>query len=190
MIATRTEAEEALFRAGLAGDDPAAVWRRGHFAFRSGDHGDARLDLEGVLADPQRLHRAAGALAQKLRAHAIDVVCSPAERGARVAQAVAGVLDRPFVAPDAWTILAGVRAAVVTDAVNTGAVALGAVRELRSLGATVAAVGVLVARAPAVLPVGAFDGVPVERLATVDWSLWPAASCPLCAAGVPLGDPS
>jgi len=189
MIATRTEAEEALFRAGLVEDDSDPVLRRGHFVFGAGDHADARLDLGGLLAEERRLHSAAEALAQKLRAHAIDVVCSPPERGSRVALAVAAVLDRPFVAPDAWTILAGARAAVVADGIHTGAAALGAVRELRSLGATVAALGVVVARAPAVLPVGAFDGVPVERLASVDWSLWPAASCPLCAAGVPLSDP-
>ena len=185
MIATRTETEEALFRAGLVDDDSAPVLRRGHFMFRSGDHGDAWLDTERVLGEPVRLQRAAEALAQKLRGHGVDVVCS-SQGGARVGQAVAAVLDRPFVAPDAWAILAGARVAVAADVINAGAAALGTVRALRSLGGDVAAVGALVARGSAVRPVDAFDGVPVERLATVDWSLWPAAACPLCAAGVPI----
>src|SRR5262245_52037110 len=186
MIATRSETEEALFRAGLVDDEWTPVLRRGHFVFRAGHHGDAWLDLAGLVADQRRLQRAAEALAQKLRGYGIDVVSSPSMHGAPVGQAVAAVLDRPFVAPEAWEILAGTRVAVVDGVIDTGATAMDAVRALRSLGATVAALGVLVARASAVRPVDAFDGLPVERLASVEWNVWPAASCALCLAGVPL----
>jgi orotate phosphoribosyltransferase len=188
MIDTRTETEEALFRAGLVDGPSADLLRRGHFVRQSGSHGEVRLDVQPLLDTPGRLQRVAQALAEKLRGHVTDVVCSPAGRDVRLAQAVAAMLDRPFVPPEAWTVVAGVRAAVVDDVIETGASARGAVRGLRSAGATVAAIGVLVARAPVVLPVNAFGGLPVERLASLEWSLWPAVSCPLCAAGRPIDD--
>ena len=76
-------------------------------------------------------------------------------------------------------------AAIVDDVVNAGAAALGTARALRSLGAEVVALGVLIARASVVLPIDVFGGVPLEALATREWNLWPAAACPLCAAGDP-----
>jgi orotate phosphoribosyltransferase len=193
---------EVLVRAGLldAGEDLGFL-RRGHFVFESGDHGDAWLELERLFVEPRRLEQAAEALAQKLRVHGANLICGPAIGGALVAQPVAAALDLPFVyverhaAPDGVRyvvprgvrgIVNGARVAVVDDVVNAGSAALATVRELRALGASVACLGVLVARASAVLPVDAFAGLPVERLATIDWSLWPAASCPLCAAGAPL----
>lgn len=117
---------------------------------------------------------------------------------------MAAVLDVPFVyaerrvtadgvayeiPPAVRATVAGARAAVVDDVINAGSAALGTARALRSLGASVAVLGVLIARASAVLPVDAFGGLPVERLASVDWNLWPAASCPLCAAGAPITTP-
>ena len=90
------------------------------------------------------------------------------------------------VPPGSRSLVKGATVAMVDDVINAGAAALSTTRALRALGGDVVVLGVLVARASAVLPVGAFGGLPVERLASIDWNLWPAASCPLCAAGAPL----
>jgi orotate phosphoribosyltransferase len=196
---------DPIVAAGLLDPDEAdAFLRRGHFAFESGDHGDAWLQLERLFTSPRRLQRAADALAAKLRAHRPDLVCGPALGGALVGQAVAVALDVPFVFAErqaakggvAYAIPSGVRAlvsgrraAVVDDAINAGSAAVGTARELRSLGADVVALGVLVARASAVLPLDAFGGVTPEALVSLEWNLWPPASCPLCAAGAPISSP-
>jgi adenine/guanine phosphoribosyltransferase-like PRPP-binding protein len=90
------------------------------------------------------------------------------------------------IPPGVSDVVRGARAAIVDDVVNAGSAALATARALRRLEAAVVALGVLVARASAVLPIATFAGMPVESLAMPDWNLWPAASCPLCAASVPL----
>jgi orotate phosphoribosyltransferase len=179
----------------------AAFLRRGHFVFESGDHGDAWLELERLFVQPRRMLAAAGALAEKLRAHRPDLVCGPVIGGALVGQWVAAALNVPFVyaerhvtvdgvqyvvPPGVRDVVKGARPAIVDDVVNAGSAALATARALRALDATVVALGVLIARASSVLPITTFAGMPVERLATLDWNLWPAASCPLCVAGVPM----
>jgi orotate phosphoribosyltransferase len=174
--------------------------RRGHFVFESGDHGDVWLQLERLFTAPRTMRQAAEQLADRLRGHAPDLVCGPAVGGALVGQWVASALDAGFVyaerrvtrgaaayavPPGVHPEVKGARVAIVDDVVNAGAAALGAARALRSLGADVVALGVLIARASAVLPIDAFGGVPLVALATFDWNLWPPASCPLCAAGDP-----
>jgi orotate phosphoribosyltransferase len=178
--------------------------RRGHFVFESGDHGDVWLQLERLFTVPRLLRQAAEELAGRLRAHGPDLVCGPALGGALVGQWVAAALDVKFVYAErhqtegaaAYIIPRGVRAevdgarvAIVDDVINAGAAALGSARALRSLGGSVVALGVLIARAASVLPIDAFAGVPLEALATLDWNLWPAASCPLCGAGAPITQP-
>ena len=197
---------DALIRAGLLdADDAAGFLRRGHFAYESGDHGEVWLELDRLFAQPRRLQRAAEALAQRLAAHGADLVCGPLVGGALVGQCVAAALDARFVAaapnPDGASIrytvpssvrslAAGARAIVVDDVINAGSAALACVRELQALGATLVALGSLAVRAASVLPIEAFAGLPLEALAAVEWSLWPPASCPLCAAGAPLTPPA
>ena len=63
MMSQGTLMEDTLFRAGLFDPEGApAFLRRGHFAFESGDHGDAWLELERLFTEPRRLQRAAEAL--------------------------------------------------------------------------------------------------------------------------------
>jgi orotate phosphoribosyltransferase len=187
MIAERTLIEETLFRAGLLADEESeTAVRRGHFRFGPGDHGDTWMPL-GRLLNAPRLLRAAEALAQKLRAHRPELVCGQGVGGALIGPAVALALDLPFVnAEGAGPFVDGLRTAVVDDVIGSEASALGTTRALREMGAEVVVAGALIARASSVLPVGALGGLPVERLATIDWNVWPAASCPLCATGAPL----
>lgn len=194
--------DDALVAAGLLdpGQDAGFI-RRGHFVFESGDHGDAWLELERLFVQPRRMQRAAEALAEKLRAHRADLVCGPAIGGALVGQWVAGSLEVPFVYAERQVtvdgvnyaiprgvrdVVRGARAAIVDDVVNAGSAALATARALRARDASVVALGVLIARASSVLPIATFAGLPVESLATVEWNLWAAASCPLCAASVPM----
>ncbi len=197
---------DTLVRAGLLDpDDAAGFLRRGHFAYQSGHHGDVWLELDRLFAQPRRMRRAAEALAERLAAHGADLVCGPLVGGALVGQMVAAALDVRFVAaaahpqPDGPVryvvassvrgLAAGAHAVVVDDVINAGSAVLACFRELQSLGATVVALGGLVLRASSVPAIEAFAALKLEGLAMVDWSMWPPASCPLCAAGAPLTPP-
>jgi orotate phosphoribosyltransferase len=181
--------------------DSAALIRSGHFAYESGDHGDAWLDLELLFADPRRLQRAAARLAESLRGRGAEIVCAPLVGGALVGQWVAYELGVGFVfaerrpnpeegvyaVPSALRpLLAGKQAIVVDDAINAGSAASACAFEIRSCGGSVAAVASLIARDSAAATLEQKLGVPLEALLTLGWNLWPAAGCPLCRSGMPL----
>jgi orotate phosphoribosyltransferase len=158
--------------------------RRGHFAFPSGFHGDLWLELDLLFVDP-----AAGFAAELARRlPACDVVCGPMVGGALLAQLVARELGVSF----AWSEMpsyaipaalrprvAGRRVVVVDDAVNAGSAVSATIASLRE--AEVVGVGALM-----VLGGGYDPGVPFVSLERVESGLWPASSCPLCEAGVPV----
>lgn len=173
--------------------------RRGHFAYESGHHGDTWLDLDTLFVRPAPLAPHCAELARRLAAYGVSAVCGPLTGGAFAAQAVAVELDARF----AWTTwpgytlpgplaaaVAGRRVAIVDDAVNAGSAVLATASALTTAGATVAAVGALLVLDDAATVVGKALDVPVEHLATLPTSLWPAPACPLCAAGAPLDDPT
>jgi orotate phosphoribosyltransferase len=102
-----------------------------------------------------------------------------------VAYAVAAALDVDFAwsSPPAYQVaVPGRRVAIVDDAINAGS----------AVTATAAGIPGVVAIG-ALLTLGAapasIAGAPVERLARLDSALWPAPTCPLCAAGSPLDAP-
>ena len=199
---------DELLRSGLLDETVAAGFvHRGHFVFESGDHGDAWLALDLLFADPRRLRRAAGRLAEKLHRYAPDLVCGPLVGGALLGQWVAYELSVPFVyaepgaatsvggsgyavPPGLRSTVRGKRTVVVDDAINAGAATLAAVREIEALGGTVAAVAALLVRAPGAPKMLARRGLPVAYLLDLPWNTWPAADCPLCRAGVPLDAPA
>lgn len=180
-----------------------AFWRPGHFVYESGDHGDVRLALELLFADPPRLRRAAAALAERLGRYEHDVVCGALVGGALLGQWVAFELGVPFVyagprgadaaASAGYAVPAGLRPAlsgarvvVVDDAINAGAAIGACLREVEGLGGQVVASATLIVRVPGVLSVWTERGIGVESLVAVSWNVWPAAGCPLCRAGLPL----
>jgi orotate phosphoribosyltransferase len=176
--------------------------RSGHFAYESGDHGDAWLELELLFAEPKRMRKAAQELALALGDLEADLVCSPLVGGALVGQLVASELELGFVFAERvrvgperrrYTVpralrntLFGKRALVVDDALNAGSAVGGCIEELASLGATVVAVGALLIRASAESQLAKRFSVPVIALHPVVWNLWPADECRLCRAGAPL----
>ena len=160
---------------------------RGHFAYTSGDHGDLWLDLDALFAHPSRLRPYAAELADLLPP--CDVVCGPLTGGAYLAQAVADALDTDF----AWTegrMLTGRvtarRVTLVDDAINAGSAVSAAAEALDAAGARVVAVAALLTLGAAPAEIA---GVPVQSLTTVPSHLWPAGTCPTCAAGAPLSAP-
>jgi len=160
---------------------------RGHFAYTSGDHGDLWLDLDALFAHPRRLRPYVAALADLLPA--CDVVCGPLTGGAYLAQAVADVLDTDFAWTEGRTLTGPVtarRVAIVDDAINAGSAVSAAAEAILAAGSQVVAVAALLTLGAA--PAG-IAGVPVRSLATLPSDLWPAATCPRCAAGAPLSAP-
>lgn len=138
-------------------------------------------------------------LANQLARHALQVVCGPLVGGAFVAQAVAVELDVAFCWSErhdgAYEIpaslrpaLAGLRVAVVDDAVNAGSAALSTAAAVRAAGGHLTAIGALVAVGDTA-SVAASAGVPFERLAAFPAALWTTDACPLCAADAPLDRP-
>ncbi len=161
--------------------------RRGHFAYTSGDHGDLWLDLDALFAHPRRLRPYVAALGDVLPA--CDIVCGPLTGGAYLAQAVADALDTEFAWTEGRTLIGSVtarRIAIVDDAINAGSAVSAAGDAVLAAGGQVVAVAALLTLGAAPAEIA---GVPVRSLATVPSRLWPAATCPRCAAGVPLSDP-
>lgn len=174
------------------------LFRSGHFVFESGDHGDTWLALDELVSDPAELRHQAEELAGRLTDYAPDLVCGPLEGGAFVAQWVAAALGtrftysrreprRRYVTPAEVPVL-GTRVALVDDAVNVGSATIATAHELTGRGAEVVVLGSLLACLPNGPRVGVRLGVPQVCLTEVDSRVWPAAECPLCRAGVPVGE--
>jgi orotate phosphoribosyltransferase len=160
---------------------------RGHFAYTSGDHGDLWLDLDALFARPHRLRPYVAALADLLPS--CDVVCGPLTGGAYLAEFVADALDLQF----SWTeggsltgALTGRKVAIVDDAINAGSAVSAAAESVLAADAQVVAVAALLTLGAAPSEIA---GVPVRSLVTVPSELWPATTCPRCAAGAPLTAP-
>lgn len=171
--------------------------RTGHFVFESGHHGDTWLLLDELVSYPDRLAREAEALAERLRRFPADVACGPLDGGAFVAHGVAAALGIRFayarrepgpryVVPREVAV-EGLRVLVVDDAVNLGSATMSTAAALAERGATVVAVGSLVACRPHGPHVGARLGVPQVHLTEVASHVYPPDACPLCGAGVPIG---
>jgi len=187
-------------------DGLGAFSRTGHFAYESGDHGDTWLALDLLFADPRRLRRAAARLAEKLTPHSPAVVCGPLTGGAFVGLLVAEALGTAFVPTARRTaatgpvhydlpaplrpLLAGVRVAIVDDAVNAGSATLASRAAIEAAGGEVVVAGAVFARAPGAAELLAAHGLPLVALHGLPFALWPAAACPLCAARVALDVPS
>lgn len=142
-----------------------------------------------------------------LAAHQIEAVCGPLVEGAFLAQMVAEQLGvefyfaEQFVRPRADGLypvgyripqalrpsLLGKRAAVVDDVINAGSAVRGAIEDLQTCGAQLAAIGALLVLGLPASALAASKGVPLETLAHLSTNaLWKPSSCPLCASGAPL----
>lgn len=195
--------------------DPAALYsfvagRRGHFRLESGLHGGLWLDLDPLFSEPRRVAPFVAALADALRPRAPSAVCGPLLGGASLAQLVAQALDVEFwhvaraasadgeslfraryALPPALAARArGRRVAMVDDVMSAGSSLRATFAELRAHGAEPVAAGALLVPGDAGVAYFAERGVPVAAVARDAYELWPPTGCPLCAARVPLEDPT
>jgi orotate phosphoribosyltransferase len=181
-------------------------FRRGHFEYESGHHGDAWLDLELLCLNPAPVRRLASELARRLEGHGIEVVCGPLIEGAFVALMVSEALGLPFVYSERLPkdpgsdlfgfryvlprglrgVVNGRRVAIVNDVINAGSAVRGTLADLRAAGATVVAIGALAVLGPSAAALAAQDRLPLETLLSLQKEIWVPAECPLCARKVPL----
>jgi orotate phosphoribosyltransferase len=184
-------------------------WRKGHFRFESGHHGDTWLNLELLCVQPEPIEQLAAVLADCLSQQRPDVVCGPLVEGAFVALMVARRLKVPFTYAERFDsksdemfsvsyrlpgrqreLVAGKRVVIVNDVIGAGSAVLGTLKDLYECGADPVAIGTLAARGSSASVLARENGLVLETLASFPGEMWKPSECPLCAAGVPLADES
>lgn len=173
--------------------------RTGHFLFASGKHGDTYLEKFNLLRNPSATSRACEFFAERFRDEHIDVVVGPTTGGvilafetARQMGTAAAYAERSSDGSSGreirrgTTFAPGSRVLIVDDILTTG----GSVREtlsaLEAHPVEVVAIGVLVDRSGGSTT---FGDIPLVGIASRKFDAWDAASCPLCAQGIPLEKP-
>jgi orotate phosphoribosyltransferase len=169
----------------------ARLVREGHVAFASGRHAAALLDRDHLVTDPVALGHMAYAIAKRFFTDHVDTVASPSIQGAGLALWVAHFLDpkarvvpadggegAPAVPPALVDLVAGRRVLLIDDYVMSGNLIAPLLRSVEAAGGEVVGVGAL-------WNVGepTVAGRPVFGLLNTAYEVWPAAVCPLCAAG-------
>ena len=128
-------------------------------------------------------------LAARLRPLQPQSVLSPALGGLIIGHEVAAALEVPFRFTErkdgrmdlrrGFELRRGERVVVVEDVVTTGKSTLETAELVRAAGAEVVGIGAILDRTAGTHP---FQ-VPFAALLTLEVPTWPAAECPLCAAG-------
>jgi orotate phosphoribosyltransferase len=182
-------------------------WRRGHFRFESGHHGDTWLNLELLCVRPEPVERLAGILAERVVPLRADIVCGPLVEGAFVAMMVARRLGLSFVYTERSDpgsdrlfsvkyllpgelreVVRGTRVLIVNDVIGAGSAVLGTLKDLFACGAIPVGIAALATRGPAAAVLAEEQALALETLAAFPGGTWTPQACPLCAAGVPLAD--
>jgi orotate phosphoribosyltransferase len=179
----------------VAALERTSALKTGHFVLTSGRHSDGYVQCARVLEDPELTTALAEIAVQRLPEDInIDLVAAPAVGGLIIGFAVAQALGVKFIFSEreagemvfrrSFEIPRGARVLVVEDVVTTG----GSVAEVISLveqaGGQVAGVVSLIDRGGD----KAFSA-PYWPLLQLQVESWDAASCSLCAAGVPVDSP-
>ncbi|HEY7636222.1 MAG TPA: phosphoribosyltransferase family protein [Gemmatimonadales bacterium] len=184
--------------------------RRGHFRLESGHHAELWLELDTLFVQPVKLRPLVAQLAASLRDQDIAGVCGPLVGGAFLAQELAGSLNLDFfftqrVIPSESGELyrahyglpatlqnrvSGRRIAIVDDVISAGSAVRGSYAALQACGAHPVVVGALLLLGSAAERHFQSEGLPLNVVSRMDFDLWVPAECPLCAAGIPLEDPS
>jgi orotate phosphoribosyltransferase len=183
--------------------DAGAILEIDHFVYVSGDHGSGWIDKDAVYPHTERIERLCRDLANGLGGWDIEVVCGPATGGLIVAQWVAhelgalavftehdaavepGALRGRFVLRRGYDrLVSGKRILVVDDIVNTGQSVRQTVDVVRAACGQVIGAACLVNRGN----IDA-DGLRAGHFAyLLEYKIpaWPAATCKLCEAGLPI----
>jgi orotate phosphoribosyltransferase len=179
----------------------------GHFDYGNGYHGRVYVNPHQLFRFPSRIWRFAQDLLDVLPGtilEATEVVAGPVTGGALLAHTMAGLIDsrRPMSSPptlfapfavDATGThtlsrfyrqqIAGRRVLLVDDVRNTGQTLVRCAGLVRESGGSVIATAEICDRMEAVVDVGV-PNVPLAEYKAPE--NYPAATCPLCAAGIPV----
>jgi orotate phosphoribosyltransferase len=168
--------------------------REGHYAFSSGRHSAALLDLDHLTTDPVAVGHMSYAIAKAYFTNRVDTVASPSIQGAGLALWIAHYLDPkarvvgadtgpegPVVPSNLRDLVAGRRVLVVDDVMINGDLVAALSRSIVDCGGEVVGISCLWNVGSDTL--GDYD---VFGLLNTAYEAWPATDCPLCAAGVPV----
>jgi len=178
---TRERVEEVLSDAG--------VLLNGHFLLTSGRHSNQYMQCAKILQYPWYATELVGDLAETFKNDAVDVVIAPAMGGVIIGYELARQLGVKNLFAErengvmairrGFSLPAGARVLVVEDVTTTGGTVFEVIELVKSFGAEVIGVALLVDRSN-----GTVDfGVKQKAVYTADVQSWEADDCPLCKAG-------
>jgi orotate phosphoribosyltransferase len=169
----------------------AGLVREGHFVYRSGRHGAVLLDRDRLLSDPVAAGHMGYALAKRFFVDHVETVAAPSIWGAGLAQWVAHFLDPkakivyatptedgPSIAGNLADLIRGRRVLLVDNLIVSGETMGRFAPLVAGLGADVIGLATLWNTAEPEIA-----GLPVIGLLNTVYEAYPAAGCPLCAAG-------
>ena len=173
--------------------------KKGHFLLSSGKHSDRYIEKFHLLRNPGITSRVCEGFVERFRDLNPDVVAGPTTGGILLAFEVARQMElaAAYAERAAEGSLArefrrgahfprGSRVAVVDDILTTGGSIRGSIRALEALDVEIVAIGVLVDRSGGAVTFGSY---PLYPLLSVNVDVWPAETCPLCLAGIPIAKP-
>lgn len=167
----------------------------GHFRLTSGRHSNRYVQCAQVLQYPEYTSELCAEIASRFRESGPELVIGPAMGGILVAYETARHLgvknlftereNGAMALRRGFSIEPGTRVLVVEDVVTTGGSVKEVIDLMRSMGAQLVGVGVLVDRSA-----GKVDfGVPMEAVISMEVPSWPEETCPLCKEGIPAVKP-
>jgi orotate phosphoribosyltransferase len=169
---------------------------QGHFRLSSGLHSPNYVQCALLLEHPRNAKALGEALAGKLRPLAPQKIVAPAMGGVVIGYTVAQALDVPSIFTErkdgamtlrrGFRIAPGERVVIVEDVVTTGKSTRETVAVVEAHGGEVAGFASILNRSGRDNP---FAPSPYEFLLSLGLETHDEASCPLCAAGVPLDAP-
>ena len=175
----------------------------------SGLHCGLWFDLDAAFVDQAGLDPVVTQLAQALRRHDVEAVCGPLTGGAFLAQLIARLLGSEFyfttpttttgtgtfrakylLPPGAAARLLGKRVALVDDVMSAGSSLRATLTEVETHGGIPVVVGALFVLGNIGAAFFNERGLRIETTGRAPFDTWRPAECPLCAAAVPLDDPT
>jgi orotate phosphoribosyltransferase len=178
----------------------------GHFDYGNGYHGNLYLNPHQLFQFPSTIWRVAQDLIEVTPSDLItgaDIVAGPATGGALLAHTLAGLLDgkramtrppylfapfgdvegHPSLSPFYASRMMGKRVLIVDDVRNTGTTFRRCADLVTAAGGSVIGTMQIVDRCEACISLAVPNVSLIEYKAPPNY---PAASCPMCAAGVPI----
>jgi orotate phosphoribosyltransferase len=167
----------------------------GHFRLSSGLHSPGFLQCALVLQHPRQAEALGRDLAERVRSLEAQTVLSPALGGIVIGQEVGRALGVRAVFAErqegtltlrrGFSLASGERVLVVEDVVTTGGSTRETIEVARAAGAQVVGAAAIIDRSGGTRQLD----VPFEALAELALPTYDPATCPLCAAGVPVVKP-